>query len=182
VFQGPGRVFNRYTIRQGALVNCVGIIKTDQWLDDGWSTPADREEMLGDYQGWHPEVTALIERGERMIKWGLFDRPPLTRWSEGRLTLLGDAAHPMLPFLGLGAAMAIEDALILARALRASPTIAAALNCYELARRARTALVQQQAARQGELVQSCDPDRFDANAAPSHNPAFYAYDPVSVPL
>ncbi len=182
VFQGPGKVFNRYTIRQGALLNCVGLIKTNRWLDDGWSIPADREEMLHGYQGWHPEVTSLIERAERMIKWGLFDRPPLARWSDGRLTLLGDAAHPMLPFLGLGAAMAIEDAFVLARALHEGPDIHAALNRYEAARRPRTALVQQQAARQGELVQSRDPDRFDAAAAPSHDPSFYAYDPVTAPL
>jgi salicylate hydroxylase len=182
VFQGPGKVFNRYSIRQGALLNCVGIVKTDQWLDDGWSIPAERDEMLAHYQDWHPEVTALIERGERMIKWGLFDRPPLARWRDGRLTLLGDAAHPMLPFLGLGAAMAIEDAMMLARALHADSDIAAALNRYEAARRPRTALVHQQSARQGELVQSRDPDRFDANSAPSHDAAFYAYDPVRAPL
>jgi salicylate hydroxylase len=182
VFQGPGKVFNRYTIRQGALLNCVGIVKTDQWLDDGWSIAAGRDEMLSAYQGWHPEVTALIERGERMIKWGLFDRPPLPRWREGRVTLLGDAAHPMLPFLGLGAAMAIEDAMILTRALRESADIGTALDRYEAARQPRAALVQSQAARQGDLVQSRDPDRFDASSAPSHDPAFYAYDPVCAPL
>jgi salicylate hydroxylase len=182
VFQGPGNVFNRYTIRQGSLLNCVGILKTTQWHNDGWSIAADRDEMLSAYQDWHPEVTGLIERGERMIKWGLFDRPPLPRWRDGRITLLGDAAHPMLPFLGLGAAMAIEDALILARALSESSDIGAALDRYEAARRPRATLVQQQAARQGELVQSRDPERFDATSAPSHDPALYAYDPVSAPL
>jgi salicylate hydroxylase len=178
VFQGPGRVFNRYTIRQGSLLNCVGIVKTEQWQDDGWSIPADRDEVLAGYKGWHPDVTGLIERGERMIKWGLFDRPALPRWSQGRVTLLGDAAHPMLPFLGLGAAMAIEDAMILARALRDGPDIEPALARYEAARRPRSGLVQDQSVRQGALVQSGDPDRFDAARAPSHDPAFYAYDPV----
>jgi salicylate hydroxylase len=182
VFQGPGRVFNRYTIRGGALLNCVGIVETEQWQDDGWSIAANRDEVLADFQGWHVDVTGLIEQGERLIKWGLFDRPALPLWSRGRATLLGDAAHPMLPFLGLGAAMAIEDALILARALKSDANYPDALARYESARRPRTKLVQEMSVLQGGLVQSSDPDRFDAGSAPSHDPSFYAYDPVTVPL
>ena len=182
VFQGPGRIFNRYTIRDGRLINCVGIVRTATWLDDGWSIPADRAELLDLYAGWHGDVTGLIEQGDSLIKWGLFDRPPLPLWSRDRVTLLGDAAHPMLPFLGLGAAMAIEDAMVLARALAETPEIDNALARYENARRARTGLVHAQSVRQGELVQGSDPDRFDAGTAPSHDPAHYAYDPVSSPF
>jgi salicylate hydroxylase len=182
VFQGPGCVFNRYTIRQGRLINCVGIVATDDWQDEGWSIAAAREEVLAFYQGWHSDVTGLIGLGNQMIKWGLFDRPPLPRWSLDRVTLLGDAAHPMLPFLGLGAAMAIEDAMILARSLRRESAPAAAFARYESARLPRTRLVQQQSNHQGALVQSGDPDRFDAATAPSHDPVFYAYDPVTAEI
>jgi salicylate hydroxylase len=182
VFQGPGRVFNRYTIRKGTVINCVGIVKTDLWQDDGWSIPAPRDEVLAGYEGWHPDVTGLIELSNGIVKWGIFDRPPLPRWSQGPITLLGDAAHPMLPFLGLGAAMAIEDAIILARALENDADGERAFGKYETARRPRTVTVQDQSRRQGELVQNADPDRFDASAAPSHDPAFYAYDPVTAPV
>jgi salicylate hydroxylase len=181
VFQGPGRIFNRYTIRGGALINCVGIVRSAAWLDDGWSIAATRDEMLSEYQGWHPEVTGLIRRSGRSHKWGLQDRPPLARWSRGPVTLVGDAAHPMLPFLGLGAAMAIEDAMVLARAVTATGD-ATAFGRYEAARRPRTRLVQEQSARQGELVQDLDPDTFDPGTAPSHDPAYYGYDPVTAAI
>jgi salicylate hydroxylase len=182
VFQGPGRVFNRYTIRQGTVINCVGIVKTDVWQDDGWSIAAARDDVRAGYDGWHPDVGGLIDRAEGIIKWGIFDRPPLPQWSEGPVTLLGDAAHPMLPFLGLGAAMAIEDAMILARTLEADADGTRAFDRYETARRPRTVRVQDQSRRQGELVQNADPDRFDPTAAPSHDPAYYAYDPVTAPV
>jgi salicylate hydroxylase len=181
VFQGPGRVFNRYTIRGGALVNCVGIARAAEWLDDGWSIAASRDEMLAEYQGWHPDVTGLIEASETLNKWGLQDRPPLERWSQGPVTLVGDAAHPMLPFLGLGAAMAIEDAMVLARALDLSRDISAFAR-FEAARLPRTRLVQDKTSEQGEIVQHLDPETFDPGSAPSHDPAWYAYDPVTTPI
>jgi salicylate hydroxylase len=180
VFQGPGLVFNRYTIRAGQVINCVGIVKTETWQDDGWSTPADRAELRALYADWHGDVTGLIEHAGNLIKWGLFDRTPLPQWSRGRVTLLGDAAHPMLPFLGLGAAMAIEDAVILARALVDYGP--AGFARYEAARRPRTSRIHEQSVRQGALVQATDPDQFDAGAAPSHDPAHYAYDPVTAPI
>ena len=182
MFQGPVRVFNRYTIRHGAIVNCVAVSSATAWEGEGWSIPADRDEILAAYDGWHPDVTGLIERASKLIKWGIFDRVPLDRWSRGAVTLLGDAAHPMLPFLGLGAAMAIEDAMILARALSLENTAPAGLKRYETARRPRTKIVHEQSRRQAALVQAGDPDRFDPTSAPSHDPSYYAYDPVTVPI
>ena len=182
VFQGPGRAFNRYTIRRGQIVNCVGIVRTERWEDEGWSIPATREELLGNYAGWHPDVTGLMGRAGALIKWGIFDRPPLPRWSRGAVTLLGDAAHPMLPFLGLGAAMAIEDAVVLARAIALESVIEPAFARYEAARRPRTLIVQEKSREQGLLIQASDPDTFDPGSAPSHDPAYYAYDPVTAPI
>ena len=183
VFQGPGRVFNRYTLREGAIVNCVGITRSDAWAGEGWSTPATVAEMLALYEGWHPDVTALIARApaEHLIKWALFDRPPLAEWRRGRVALLGDAAHPMLPFLGLGAAMAIEDAMVLARALDRAPGIAG-LDLYAAARRPRAGRIADLSRVQGEYSQARDPDAYDASRAPAQDPAIQDYDPVHVPL
>lgn len=178
LFLGPQRTFNRYTVRGGAIVNCVGLAETSDWIDDGWSTPASRDEVLARFADFHPDVTGLIERAESRIKWGLFDRAPLPGWARGRVTLLGDAAHAMLPFLGMGAAMAIEDGYILARAFAAEATVEAAFARYETARRPRTALLHAKSIEQGERTQSIDPDSYDGGNAPSSDPAIMAYDPV----
>lgn len=178
VFVGPGRTFNRYTLRGGAVLNCVGIASTDDWVGDGWSTPATPSEMLGAFMGWHPDVTGLIKNAESAIKWGLFDRAPLGRWAHGRVTLLGDAAHAMLPFLGMGAAMAIEDGMILARAFAVERAVGPAFARYEAARRPRTALLHAKSVEQGVLTQARDPDTYDHGTAPAADPAILSYDPV----
>lgn len=182
VFQGEGCVFNRYTIRSGSIVNCVALVRTDGWQAEGWAIPAACDEMIDRYGGWHPDVIGLMAQASALIKWGIFDREPLPRWRRGMTTLLGDAAHPMLPFLGLGAAMAIEDAMILARAIASTDDLAIALDRYEASRIPRTTLVQQKSREQGQIVQATDPDTFQTAARPSHDPAFYAFDPVTAPL
>jgi salicylate hydroxylase len=182
VYLGPDRVFNRYSLRRGALVNCVAIARTDAWRGEGWSTPATHEELLTHYAGWHPDVTGLMARAptEHLIKWGLFDRDPLPEWGAGRVTLLGDAAHPMLPFLGLGAAMAIEDGIVLAKAIELAGATPSALRRYEAARRARAGEMQEQSRLQGKAAQSVDPDNYDHAATPAANRAFYDFDPQAI--
>jgi salicylate hydroxylase len=182
VLLGPGRTFNRYSLRGGALVNCVGIARHDGWTDDGWSCAAQKSEVLDVFAGWHPDVTGLIGQAGSLIKWGLFDRAPMARWSRGRATLLGDAAHPMLPFLGMGAAMAIEDGMILARCFAAESGVLAAFDRYEAARRPRTALLHAKSIEQGVLTQARDPENYDPGAAPASDPAIVAYDPVTAPI
>ncbi len=182
VFLGPQRTFNRYTLRAGAVLNCVGIAATDAWVDEGWSTPAGRDELLATFAGWHPAVIGLMGAADRLIKWGIFDHAPLPRWSAGRVTLLGDAAHAMLPFLGMGAAMAIEDAMILTRAFEAEGDVAPAFARYEAARIPRTTLMQAKSIEQGVLTQARDPENYDATAAPASDPAILDYDPVAAPI
>jgi salicylate hydroxylase len=182
VFVGPRRTFNRYTLRGGAVLNCVGIAATDEWVGEGWSTPATPAEMLEAFAGWHPDVTGLIQCAQDSIKWGLFDRAPLGRWAQGRVTLLGDAAHAMLPFLGMGAAMAIEDGMILARAFAAEHEVGPAFARYEAARRPRTALLHAKSVEQGELTQARDPDDYDHGAAPAADPAILGYNPVTAAI
>lgn len=181
LYMGPGRVLSRYTVRRNQIVNVVGISRTDGWSGEGWSTPATPEEMGALYADWHPDVTGLIARAPRagLIKWGLFDRPSLARWTEGRITLLGDAAHPMLPFLGMGAQMAIEDGIVLGNAFAATTDIDAAFALYEGARHARTDNIAALSRAQGELSQSTDPDTYNKETAPASKLSLYDFDPAA---
>jgi salicylate hydroxylase len=182
VFIGPGRTFNRYTLRGGAMVNCVGLAAHPEWVADSWSCGATREELLANFEGWHPSVTGLMGEAGALIKWGIYDRAPLPCWSQGRSTLLGDAAHAMLPFLGMGAAMAIEDGMILARAFDTEGGVAEAFARYEASRRPRTTLVHEKSAQQGRLTQALDPEAYDHSASPAGDPAITGFDPVTAPI
>ena len=136
---GPGGHAVHYPLRRGELMNFVSVIERDDWQVESWSVEGSVRECLADYAGWHPDVHALISAMERPYKWALLGREPMSRWSEGRTTLLGDACHPMLPFLAQGAVMALEDGLVLARCLEAhAPDHAAAFAAYEAARMERT--------------------------------------------
>jgi salicylate hydroxylase len=136
---GPGGHAVCYPLRRGELMNYVSVVERSDWRVESWSVQGSVDECLADYQGWHPDVLALIGAIERPYKWALFGREPMGRWSLGRATLLGDACHPMLPFLAQGAAMAIEDGLVLARCIEAhAPDHEAALAAYERARIGRT--------------------------------------------
>ena len=179
IFIGPQRTFNRYTMAGGRIVNCAGLVESAEPVAEGWSIGADREELRTAFADWHPDVTGLIEHARSIIKWGLYDRAPLGSWSQGRVTLLGDAAHAMLPFLGMGAAMAIEDGWALAEsfALEGDPT--AALARYEAARLPRTALLQAKSAEQGRVTQAIDPDNLKLAGAPVNDRAMMAFDPVA---
>lgn len=184
IFIGPQRTFNRYTIRQGRMVNCAGIVEIGEGVEEGWSITASRDELLAAFAGWHPDVTGLIGCAQSSIKWGLYDRAVPEHWSVGRVALLGDAAHAMLPFLGMGAALAIEDGYVLAQAFVAerqgdAVDVAAALARYEAARRPRAMLLHEASARQGRITQSLDPDTMDGSRAPVSDPAIMAFDPVA---
>jgi salicylate hydroxylase len=182
VYLGPGATLNRYPLRGGAVMNCVGIARTAAWQEEGWNTPATNAEYLAQFADWHPEVTGLIGAAppQGIIKWALFERDPLPRWSDGRVTLLGDAAHPMLPFLGLGAAMAIEDAALMARAFGHYAEPLDALSGYERLRRPRATLIFEASRQQGRLSQAMDPERYATTHAPAHDPSFFDYDPATL--
>ncbi|TFZ03435.1 FAD-dependent monooxygenase [Ramlibacter rhizophilus] len=137
---GPGAHVVTYPVRAGRLINFVGVVEREDWRTESWTTRGTTEECLQDFAGWHEDVQQLIRGIEQPYKWALLGRDPMDRWSLGRVTLLGDACHPMLPFLAQGAMMAIEDGVVLARCLAASPhEPAAALLRYEQLRSARTA-------------------------------------------
>lgn len=141
---GPGKHFVHYYVRRGELVNCVCVIEKTGWEVESWNERGDHSELKADFSGWHETIQMLIDNMDphACFKWALFDRPPMSRWSEGRTTLLGDACHPTLPFMAQGAAMAIEDGAVLARCMAAGDDVPASLERYESLRRARTAGIQ----------------------------------------
>ena len=144
---GPGGHVVHYPVRRGELLNYVSVIERSDWTVESWSVQGTSEECLADYPGWHPDIHTLIKAIDRPHKWALLGREPMPRWSVGRVTLLGDACHPALPFLAQGAVMAIEDGLVLARAVAAhGDDHAAALAGYERARLERTTRVVRGAA------------------------------------
>ena len=145
VWMGKGRHGVTYRLRGGALANFVGVVERDDWQGEGWFEKGRREDALKDFSGWHPMITALLKAAnpDELYRWALFDRPPLSSWTDGRAALLGDAAHPMLPFMAQGAAMAVEDSWVLAREIsQAGRDAAASLSAYQSLRFERASKVQ----------------------------------------
>ena len=179
IFIGPRRTFNRYTMAQGTIVNGAALVETGEEVPEGWSQSAPLEELQSAFESWHPDVRGLIGEAGSIIKWGLYDRAPLATWSHGRVTMLGDAAHAMLPFLGMGAAMAVEDGYVLAQELARGGPVVEALARYERGRIPRTAEVHHASRVQGEITQSIDPDDFALAGAPVNNRAMMEFDPTA---
>ena len=152
---GPGGHIVHYPLRGGKLMNFVGLRERSDWTIESWSARGTIEEVLEDFRGWNEDVQILIRSLEVPYKWALMVRQPMPKWTIGRVTLLGDACHSMLPMLAQGAVMAIEDGYILARCLDGSDDVPAALGRYEAARRERTRKVVEGSA---------------ANATRFHNP------------
>jgi len=148
---GPGKHFLSFPLRAGKLINYVGFVPADAEMKESWTAPGDPEVLRAEFAGWDPRIGSLLSQVQATFRWALYDREPLPTWTKGRLSLLGDAAHPMLPHLGQGANQSIEDgmalATILARADRASTP--AALLAYERLRRERVAQVQRGARESG---------------------------------
>lgn len=141
---GPGRHFVYYYVAGGTHVNWVGVAPTEDWTLESWTAAADIDDALADFDGWNPAVVRLIEemRGKPVYRWAMYDRDPLDIWGDGSVTLLGDACHPMLPYMAQGAAQSIEDAAVLAGSLAECDEPLDALRRYEDLRRERTATVQ----------------------------------------
>ncbi len=151
VWLSPAGHVVHYPVRGGAEVALVAII-AEPWPGEGWGLPVDRSALLGKLRPFSAQLTEFLARAESWHRWPLYEPVPLARWSEGRVTLLGDAAHPVLPFLAQGGALAIEDAEILAAHLkrRRSDPIQA-LAQYERDRRARAARMQHASSRNGRI-------------------------------
>ena len=150
---GPGGHFVHYYVRGGALVNCVCVVEKAGWEVESWTERGEPGELKADFTGWHSDIQTLIDcmDADALYKWALHERPPMPRWGKGLVTLLGDACHPMLPFMAQGAATAIEDAAVLAACLAAGGDKATGLRRYEDLRRGRTARMQALSRRNAKL-------------------------------
>ena len=183
---GPSKHFLVFPVRHGEMVNYVGFVPTDEEMKESWSAPGDPDVLRAEFKGWDPKVEFVLENVDTTFRWALYDREPLPAWTKGRLTLLGDAAHPMLPHLGQGANQAIEDGMALAVILSNTDNadVPEALFAYEKLRRERVAEIQHSARINGLRVDSmldyADLEKRDAELAAhaDFRKHLYAYDVV----
>ncbi len=191
---GPhGHIVHYPVRRDGELVNFVAHYDSDGWTGESWTYECDRSELMETYAGWNADLLGLIESSDRYYKWALYDRDPLASWIDGRVALLGDSAHPMLPYLGQGGCMAIEDGCVLAEAISRSPgDLDTALSEYQRVRKPRATRAQfgsRFRARQNHLVspwarfrrdvKMAWNSRFGADSSAGQASAFYEYDVAS---
>jgi len=186
MWAGPSKHFLVFPVRHGEMVNYVGFVPTDEEMKESWSAPGDPDVLRAEFEGWDPKIEFVLEQVDTTFRWALYDREPLPSWSKGRLTLLGDAAHPMLPHLGQGANQAIEDGMALAVILSqvGSASVPNALLAYEKLRRERVAEIQRGARENGLRVDSMlswsNLEKRDAELAAhaEFRKHLYAYDVV----
>ncbi len=182
---GPGHTFARYLIRSGDTINFVGLAERNDWREEGWSIRSSIEELSREFAGWYEDLQVIIRAAppDQLYKWALFDRDPLPTWTQGTATLIGDAAHPMLPFLGQGAAMGIEDGMVIARAFAESDSIGKALERYETARLGRTTFVMEKSRETGRSYHAANPDTYrGANHLSAESLGLMSYNATTVTI
>ena len=175
----------RYLVRHGTLLNFAAFAEKSGWEDEGWSVRCEVSELLAEFHDWHESFRTFLAATppDMCFKWALHDRDPLPYWTKGRATLLGDAAHPMLPFLGMGAAMGIEDGVVLARCFEASSSIDEALKRYEAARRERTTFVLLASRAAQARLQGNKADTYTKETHKNEEAmGLFAYNPRTVPV
>ena len=154
VWLGPNKHFVTYHVNGGKSINCVCLVEQDGWLNESWSEKGEIGELKRAYKGWNRTIETLLQHADpnTLYKWALHDRLPMKQWSKGRIVVLGDAAHPMLPFLAQGAAMAIEDGAVLANCIDNFDEVEEALKYFEKIRKPRTSYVQSAARRNAKVL------------------------------
>jgi salicylate hydroxylase len=189
LFLGPGGHAVCYYLRGGALLNFVGCVETELAAEESWTQKFPWDLLKKDYEGWHPAVQAIVDAVDKdqCYRWSMHNRPPVRNWSTRRATILGDAAHATLPYLAQGAAMAIEDGAVLARALKQAPSIAEGLDLYQRNRVDRTARIVEQSTQNRWLFhlpsQQAMRDEFSKrNQGEERNRWLYSYNPLTVEL
>lgn len=189
VFMGPGGHAVIYYLRAGKLVNFVGLIETDEVFEESWTMKFPWERLKQDFVGWHPAVQTIIDACDKdeVYRWSLHGRDPIDNWSTKRVTLLGDSAHPTLPYLAQGAAMSVEDGAVLARALAMRDNIPDALQLYQRNRIERTGKIVRQSTANRELFHLPSVEAMRAafakrNEGEDRNKWLYSYNPLTVDL
>ena len=188
IWCGPANHAVTYYLRGGALLNFVGCVERPL-EEESWMAVRPWEELASDYEGWHPMVRAVIEAVDRSkcFRSPLNNRQPIPRWSTRRVTMLGDAVHATLPYMAQGAAMAIEDAAVLARALELELPLDQRLETYERHRGPRTARVVMESSEMGELYHIGEAEQMrrafhERNIAQSRNEWLYPYEALQAEL
>lgn len=160
MWMGAGRSLICFPVSQGRLINVVAFVPSSRDMEETWFAPGDVKDLASEYEGWHAPVQDVIAALDQTFRWGIYDRPPLPYWSKGRVTLLGDAAHPMVPHFGQGAGQAIEDGFALAVLLEHArrDEIPARLKAYQDLRFERTSRVQAASRLAGRFYRSLAED------------------------
>ena len=186
VWLGPKKHFVSYHVSGGKNLNCVCLVEQDGWTNESWSERGNIEDLREVYNGWNQTIETLLKiaNPNTLYRWALHDRPPMKQWSKGRITLLGDAAHPMLPFLAQGAAMAIEDGAVLADCISSYKDNEKSLKNFEQIRKPRTSFVQLAARRNAKILHLSGLAAFFRNIVMGYagNKIFnklYSYDALS---
>jgi salicylate hydroxylase len=189
VWCGPKNHAVVYYLCSGKVVNFVGCVERELWEDESWTLKRPWQELKADYEGWHADIQTLIEAMDRdeCYRWALNNRTPIRKWSTGRATLLGDSAHPTLPYLASGAVMAIEDAAVLARCIEQCAAPQEALRLYEQNRIDRTTRIVNESTAHGDLYHILDADEMrrafqEKNISKARSEWLYSYDPLTTPL
>ncbi|MDO8456425.1 MAG: FAD-dependent monooxygenase [Burkholderiaceae bacterium] len=189
VWCGPKKHAVMYYLRAGKLMNFVGLVEHDQPETESWTQKRPWEELKADYEGWHPTIQTVIDAIDKdsCYRYALNNRPPVSNWSTEKATLLGDAAHPTLPYMASGAAMAIEDSAVLARCLEDGAGVSEALQRYQRNRLDRTARIVNESTESRGLYRIEDEDEMrkafqEKNLTRSRAEWLYSYDPLNVPL
>lgn len=185
VWVGPGKTCVCYPIRGKKLVNFVGFARAEEWVEEGWSVKASPQEIATAFEGWHDHATDLIDAipDGTVYRWGLFAREPLETLINGNAALLGDAAHPMLPWFGQGASSSIEDGVVMSRCFKEGGSTAEAFQKYNTARLERVSFLQRESNLGGERLQALDPQSLK-NQPAKHEDALgiFRYNPATAPI
>lgn len=157
VYIGPGRHVVIYPLRDCSWVNIVAVEERKDWTAEGWNQVDSTENLQAAFEGWCPYVSDLLAKIRDPLLWGFYAHPELASWTKGRVTLLGDAAHPMLPFMAQGACMGLEDAWVLAATLDTEDDVDLGLQSYERLRKSRATKVQKTSSGNGKIYHASNP-------------------------
>ena len=189
IWAGPGKHLVVYHISGGNTVNYIACCEEGEWVEESWTLKADWHELKEEFAGWHEDVQKLLDSTDRneCYKWALNSREPIDNWSSGRVTLLGDAVHPTLPYMAQGAAMAIEDAAVLGRCLQQISDLEKALVLYQDNRKDRTRKIVTKSTEHGHLYHLSSAEEFhaafkDRDLGADRAKWLFSYDPLTVPL
>jgi salicylate hydroxylase len=189
LYMGPRGHVVCYYVRSGTVLNFGGFMETNDISEESWTVRYPWENLKADFVGWSPTIQTIIDNcdRDRCFRWSLFSRPPLLNWSQNRVTLLGDSAHPTLPYMAQGAAMAIEDGAVLVRALARESDPAQALQLYQRNRIERTAKIVSQSTAYRGLLHLPSTEAIRAafakrNEGEDRNRWLYSYNPLTVQL